>query len=152
MKTMEKTRWTEVARFCGGDTSLPKSVAHPTVSRCLDFLAHNFNRPIQIQDLVKMSGMSRRGLLKAFGKHVGANPGATLRRVRIEYAQRLLTEQDLPLKAIAKHCGYRSVNSFYVSFSRFVGLPPKEYQKQVLLARPRQLQKTLMPAAELIND
>ncbi len=128
-----------------------KTVKHPGVSKCLVFLARNFTTPIQINDLVKISGMSRRGLLKAFEKHAGANPGAMLHRKRIKHAKRLLTEYDLPLKAIAAHCGYRSMNSFCVSFSRFEGLAPKKYQRQILLASHRRLQKTAKSPLALQN-
>lgn len=130
---------------------LAASVGHPAVSRCLTFLARNFTLPIQIKDVVEISGMSRRGLLKAFEKHAGANLGAMLRQARIEHAKRLLTEHDLPLKAIAVHCGYRSMNSFCVSFSRFVGLPPKQFQRLVLLASHRQRQTRLKTLPALPN-
>jgi transcriptional regulator GlxA family with amidase domain len=148
-----ETNKSKALNFSSDPFGLAASVGHPVVSRCLNFLARNFTRPIQIKDLVDISGMSRRGLLKAFEKHAGVNPGAVLRQARIEHAKRLLTEQDLPLKAIAVYCGYHSMNSFCVSFSRFVGLAPKQFQKQVLLASHRRLQTKLkiLPAVQNRN-
>lgn len=151
MKTGGKIKEAGINRICGGSIVLPQSVGHPVVSRCLDFLAKNFTMPIQIKDLVRISGMSQRGLMKAFEKHAGVNPGAMLRRVRLEYAKRLLTEQDLPLKTIAAHCGYRSMNSFCVAFHRFEGLAPKKFQKQVLLASHRRFQQSAKPLFDFQN-
>jgi AraC-like DNA-binding protein len=105
---------------------------HRSVNKCLDFLADNFRKPIQIKDCIEISGMSRRGLLKAFHRCLGTNPGVVLSRIRIEYAKRFLIEHDLILKQIAKHCGYRSENTFCVAFQRATGMAPKKFQRQYL--------------------
>jgi len=115
---------------------LPGSISrtnHPGIDRCLGFLAQNFHEPIQLIDLVKVSGMSRRGFYKAFHRCSGANPGAVLRHLRVEHAKRLLIEHDLLLKQVAKLCGYRSENTFCVAFQRAVGIPPKKFQRQFLM-------------------
>lgn len=109
------------------------TVKHAGINKCLDFMANNFCAPIQLKDLVKVSGLSRRGFGKAFRRCLGANPGAFLRSIRIGYAKRLLIEHDLLLKQVAKKCGYRSENTFCVAFQRTVGVPPKKFQRQYLL-------------------
>lgn len=96
-------------------------------------MAKNFWRPIQLKELVLASGMTRRGFLKAFLKHTGITPGFVLRHARIEYAKQLLTEHDLPLRAIAERCGYRSQNTFIVAFTRATGMAPKKFQRHVWL-------------------
>jgi AraC-like DNA-binding protein len=107
---------------------------HLGVNRCLNFLAQNFHEPIQLNDLVKVSGMSRRGFCKAFNRCSGANPGTVLRHFRVEHAKRLLIEHDLLLKQVAKLFGYRSENIFCVAFQRAAGIPPKIFQRQYLMA------------------
>ncbi len=107
---------------------------HAGISRSLQFVAQNFRQPIQISDLVTVSGLSVRGFTKAFSQHIGDTPGAYLQRTRIEHAQRLLTEQDLNLKQVAQQCGYRSENTFCVAFQRATKTSPKKFQRQYLLA------------------
>jgi transcriptional regulator GlxA family with amidase domain len=107
---------------------------HGGVNRSLAFMAKKFCQPIAVKDLVAISGLSRRGFFKAFEKHVGANPGAVLRHARLEYAKRLLTGQDLKLKAIAQRCGYRRKNTFCVAFQRTTGMAPKQFQRRYGLA------------------
>jgi AraC-like DNA-binding protein len=127
---------------------------HPTIDRCLGFMVQNFHKPIQLKDVVKVSGMSRRGFCKTFNRCLGANPGAWLRNVRIEHAKCLLVEHDLLLKQVAKRCGYRSENTFCVAFQRTVGMPPKKFQRQYWLAissRQRQArvdESLLLPASD----
>jgi AraC-like DNA-binding protein len=115
---------------------------HQAVSQSLDFIARNFSRDIKLVDVITISGMSRRGLMGAFSQHLGCSPGALIRQARLEHAKRLLIEYDLPLKTIAKRCGYRSENTFCVAFSRDAGTSPKKFQRQVWLAVSRNFQLT----------
>jgi len=110
------------------------SVRHRGVNRSLAFIGQNFHRPIGLPEVVKISGMSRRGLLKAFNRHLGMAPASYLRHVRLEHAKRLLMEHDIRLCDLARRCGYRSVNSFCVAFHRQMRLAPKQYQRRYLLA------------------
>ena len=110
---------------------------HVQIRRCLSYMAKNYDEPIQLKDVMKISGMQRRGFLKAFNKNTGVNPGALLRHIRVEHAKRLLVEQDLALKKIAKKCGYRSENTFCVAFQRATMMAPKKFQRQYWLAMYR---------------
>lgn len=108
---------------------------HQAVSRSLRFMAKNFTRPIRLGDVVSVSGMSRRGFMKAFGRHVGRTPGSFIRQARIEFAKQLLIEQDLPLKTIAAVTGFRSENTFCVAFHREAGMAPKKFQTSGMAVR-----------------
>jgi AraC family transcriptional regulator, transcriptional activator FtrA len=94
------------------------------------FLQRQYFEPIQVDDLVKASGMSRRGWYKAFQRHTGRSPGRELRRLRIERAKELLVNSDWNLRAIARMCGYRSANSFWISFREIVGESPGTYRSR----------------------
>jgi len=117
--------------------NLPCVTNHYGVDRGLRFMARNYWRPIQIDDLVLASGMSRRGFAKAFNQHVGFSPGSVLRRIRIESAKQLLLAHDLPLKIIADLCGYRSENTFCIAFQHATGTAPKRFQRQAWLTTCR---------------
>jgi AraC-like DNA-binding protein len=113
------------------------TVRHAGVDRSLRYINQHFSRPIGIRELLKVSGLSRRGYMKAFKRGTNINPGRYLRMVRIEHASRLLIEQDLPLKLIASQCGFRSENTFCVAFSREMKISPKRYQRQYWLTTCR---------------
>lgn len=124
---------------------------HPAIDRCLGFMAQNFHQPIQLHDLVIVSGMSRRGFCNAFHRCLGANPGAFLRQLRIEHAKRLLTEYDLLLKQVARQCGFRSENTFCVAFQQATKTSPKKFQREYWLAIYRNRQTGENPAM-MAND
>lgn len=96
----------------------------------LNFLTQHCYEPIGIDDLARASNLSRRGLHKAFRRHIGQSPGRALRRIRIERAKDLLANSDFNQKIIAQVCGYRSVNSFWVSFRAIVGQSPGHFRLQ----------------------
>lgn len=117
-------------------------VQHRGVARSVKFMAAHFQTPVQLQDLVVESGMSRRGLIKVFHKHVGRPPAAVLRQMRIEKARHLLVTEDLSLKELAERVGFRSANTFCVAFQRVVGIAPKKFQRLNWLAICQQSQQT----------
>lgn len=72
--------------------------------------------------------MSHRGLHKAFRKYMGQSPGRELRRVRIERAIKLLTQSSRDIKEIPKMCGFKSLNTFEVTFKQITGMSPGKYR------------------------
>jgi len=106
------------------------AVNHPGLVRCLRYLWTNYSKPIGVDDLARVAGMSRSGLHQAFIDKIGRPPGNELHRVRLENAKKLLTQSHLKLEEIAEKCGYQSANSFWVAFRQATGMSPKQYQKQ----------------------
>lgn len=105
-----------------------QSVRHPGVTRCLRFIGRNPD--LKLCDLTKISGLSRRGLHKAFDTHLGCAPGKVVTMVRLWNACDLLTNSRLPVAKIATCCGYGNVNSLYVAFERFLGTTPVRIRKE----------------------
>jgi len=66
------------------------AVPHQGVARSLRYLWQNFNKPITVDDLAKVAGMSRRSYHEAFVKHVRRTPGEEVQRVRIEYDEKIV--------------------------------------------------------------
>ena len=130
------------------------AASHAGVYKSLKFIRKNFSAPIQLKDLVKISGMSRRGFQKAFKKNVGTNPGLFLRSLRIEQAKRLLVEHDMKLSQIAARCGFRSENTFCIAFLRDMKTSPKRFQRQCWLTTCRerhQINSASLPASRLFQ-
>jgi transcriptional regulator GlxA family with amidase domain len=113
---------------------------HRGVDRSLGYLARKYRQPIRVMDLAQVSGLSRRGFLKAFQQHVGTRPAKLLTHARIEHAKTLLADARLPLDEVARQSGYRSLNTFWVAFRRIAGVPPGEFQQQVKQRRTPQSQ------------
>jgi len=107
------------------------TIKHLGVARSLRFIWEHGHEPISIQDLVRVSSMSRRGMHKAFVEHLGRTPGQELQRVRIDHAQKLLTHTTQKIESIAHDSGYQSINSFCVAFKRATGMSAKQFRDRL---------------------
>lgn len=107
------------------------SINHPGIARSLRYIWDHGHEPICVKDMVKVAGMSRRGLHKAFLQQLQRTPGQELQRVRIERAKNLLSQTGQKVETVALECGYQSINSFCVAFKRATGLSAKQFRDQM---------------------
>lgn len=105
------------------------AVSHEGLAKALRFIAASFSESIDIDQVARNSGMSRRGLHQAFVDNLGRTPGEHLRTTRMENAKRLLCETGLKVESVAIASGYPSVNSFFIAFRHAYGMPPAEFRK-----------------------
>jgi LacI family transcriptional regulator len=108
------------------------AVRHPGVAKGLRFIWEHSHEPIKVKDLFAISGMSQRGLHKAFLEHVERTPRQEIQRVRIERAKRLLAESKHKIEVLAGMCGYLSANSFNVWFKQTTGMSPSQFRRTLL--------------------
>jgi AraC-like DNA-binding protein len=109
-----------------------QSIEHAGVALCVSFIGRNPG--LKLCDLMKISGLSRRGLTMAFITHLGCTPGTVLIMMRLWSACDLLANSRLPVPKIATCCGYRNLNSLYVAFQRYLGITPCQVRKRTLIA------------------
>lgn len=106
------------------------AVAHPAVVKALQFIKDHFHEPITLEDIGEHAGMSKRGMEKAFLKHLGSSPATELRRVRLDTAKRLLTETNDKISSIAWDCGYSNSSNLSFAFNRETGMSPRAYRNR----------------------
>ncbi|MFI6782080.1 GlxA family transcriptional regulator [Micromonospora sp. NPDC050276] len=78
--------------------------------------------------LARLTGVSERHLSRLFVEHLGQTPGRYVRRVRTEAAAHLLASTGLPLRAVARRCGFGSPESLRQAFVDRYGVPPSRYR------------------------
>jgi AraC-like DNA-binding protein len=103
-----------------------RPVQHAGVMSCLQLLRQTLH--IKLRDFIKVSGMSRRGLHKAFLAHLGTPPGMVLRAARVNRACELLARSNCSIAVVAAHCGYRNSNSLCVAFQRDLRISPGRFR------------------------
>ena len=112
----------------------PFASGHAGVANSLKLMARSFREPIKVPDLVRVTGLSRRGFQKAFHKHTGLMPGRVLQCLRINHARQLLVETKLQMKDVAAASGFRKVNTFGISFRNITGFTPMEFRRRAGVA------------------
>lgn len=81
-----------------------------------------------IAELADLAGLSPRHLQRRFTHEIGLPPAAYVERVRIEAAQRDLSERDDPVETIARRYGFGTAETLRRTFHRLVGVAPSDYR------------------------
>jgi LacI family transcriptional regulator len=106
------------------------AVTHQGVVGAIRFIRENFNHPITIEDICDYTRLSKRGLEKAFQKHLGRSPASELRRLRLQNAKRMLTQTDEKIEYIAQSCGYSNSSNLSCAFKKETNLSPRGYRNK----------------------
>ncbi|MBE6367442.1 MAG: helix-turn-helix domain-containing protein [Lentisphaerae bacterium] len=93
------------------------------------YLERNFARRISLDELLKLTGMSRATLMRHFHAAFGVTPIAYLRRVRLKNAAHLLVNSEYTLQEISLKTGFFSDSYFFREFRRSYGATPNEYRR-----------------------
>ncbi len=99
------------------------------VNRALRFMHGNVNRRINVEDVLREIGSSRRFLERKFMHQLGRSPLQEIQHSRMELAKRLLIETRQPLREIAIQCGCGDASRMVTMFRRECGMTPGEFRK-----------------------
>ena len=104
------------------------------IEASLLWIKSNHAGAVAISELARRASMSERNFLRRFKAEVGQTPREYLARVRLENAQMLLVQTDLPVDKIARRCGFFNGDHLRRYFLKYVSVSPREYRS---LARER---------------
>lgn len=106
---------------------LPKSDGIRTVTA---YIAQYPDRDLSIPALAEIANMSPRNFARVFTRETSMTPGKYVELSRVEAARSQLEQSQVPIKKIAKRCGYVNLDSFRSSFDRNLGVGPSEYRRR----------------------
>ncbi|MEM9366091.1 MAG: helix-turn-helix domain-containing protein [Planctomycetota bacterium] len=115
---------------CYGAFQNPASESLLRIGESISHIQRNYAQPICLDDLVEISGMSRRNFIRSFESAMGTSPINYLIRLRIENACRLMRDTDRRITDVAFDVGFTDSNYFSRQFRRLMGRSPREYRRQ----------------------
>ncbi|MFG1945209.1 GlxA family transcriptional regulator [Nonomuraea sp. NPDC048826] len=95
------------------------------------------DQDLTVPALARRAGMSERNLTRVFTAETGRTPGAFVESVRLEAARRLLETTDATLDAVARACGFGTVETLHRSFKRSLRVTPGQYRRHFRVTRSR---------------
>ncbi len=124
--------------------------AHPvfgqeyrTMQHVLTHIADNLEKPLPVEDLARVSGLSRAHFSRVFSATEGMPPAEFVLRKRLQRAAKLLTQAaNLSVKEISLMSGFEEPNYFAKVFRRHFGASPTEFRTTGMYAsvvEPRKL-------------
>ncbi len=112
------------------DGSPPAAVLPPgQVELVRAYLEEHWAEPVSLDDLCRVSAMSRSALLRAFSRKMGIPPYRYLQSLRVEKAKALLA-QGLPTAEAALGAGFSDQSHFTRYFTQFIGIPPGAWREE----------------------
>lgn len=98
------------------------------LSLALDWLHSYYEQELSLDQLAAVAMMSKYHFLRAFQACWGQTPYQYLLNLRLQKAQKLLSQTQLPVTWIAHNTGFKDSNSFARSFKQKTGLSPQAYR------------------------
>jgi transcriptional regulator GlxA family with amidase domain len=89
-----------------------------------------------LDSMASRAGLSPRHFQRRFTAEIGAPPATYVERVRVEAAQRALTEGDDPVEVIARRCGFGTAETLRRAFHRHTHIAPSDYRDRFRSTRP----------------
>jgi YesN/AraC family two-component response regulator len=99
------------------------------VSKAQLFIRANYGKDIRLADVARAVYLSPNYFSSLFKRVTGSSFRSYLIRKRVEAAQRLLEESELPIKEIVALTGFRDYNYFNRTFGATTGLTPARYRE-----------------------
>jgi transcriptional regulator GlxA family with amidase domain len=95
-----------------------------------DWMKRNLREDLAVPALAEQAGMSERSFVRHYRRITGTSPARAVERVRVEAARQALGETALPVKRIARDCGFGSEETMRRSFMRILAVPPHAYRER----------------------
>jgi LacI family transcriptional regulator len=103
----------------------------------LGFVRDHFQRGIQVSDVVRAVGISRRSLERKVMDSIGTTLASLIRRHQMECACRLLLETDLPISQVATKAGFSDSRRVESAFARTMSKTPTQFRREFKGKHPR---------------
>ena len=95
------------------------------MARTIRLLREDFDKPLSVADLAQQAGMSASTFHKHFKRITGMSPLRFQKRLRLEYAQRLMLGREMNASEAAQAVGYESLQHVSREYKRLFGEPPR---------------------------
>jgi AraC-like DNA-binding protein len=98
------------------------------ISDSILYLLDKFDQDIGLDDLLKISHMSKSTFCRQFKRHTGKSYNKFLNELRLDNSYRLLAETVEPVTSVAYQSGFRNLSHFNRKFLDHCGITPKAYR------------------------
>jgi AraC-like DNA-binding protein len=100
-----------------------------TIQIILKHIARNFCENITLNSIARDLGYSPFHLSRLFNQKIGYQFNDYINSLRINMAQRLLSETDMTISSIALDCGFESLRNFNRVFKKHLNATPRDFRR-----------------------
>jgi len=112
----------DIAQHRGG-------LAPRKLRRVIEYIHAELDSPLRMSHLAGIAGLSQFRFAHNFKLETGLSPHQFVMKARLERAQRMLRETNLPVVEIALAVGLQSSSQFNALFKRELGTTPRDFRR-----------------------
>jgi AraC-like DNA-binding protein len=125
----------EALRSSAGTSASPgllRGLADTRLATAIRLMHESPTRSWTVAQLAKEAALSRSAFFERFNRAVGVAPMEYLLAWRMALAKKLLRDKEGNVAEVAERVGYSSASTFSVAFTRYVGMPPTRFAREVV--------------------
>ncbi len=103
--------------------------SHNVIAQARSYIHAHFSEPITDEDVASFVFLSTGYFSRLFNEEMGQTPQQYITRLRVEFAEKLLSSTSMRVSDVAEQAGFGSTKRFNLAFRRFMGLTPSEYRR-----------------------
>ena len=119
-----------VCRKIEGKHHAGQTTAIKSVSQIINLIHEQYFLETTLDDYAQACNLSKYHFSHLFKQATGTSPIAYRNQIRIQHAQELLEESDMPIADVAAAVGYENPAYFCDLFRRIIGSSPRQYKQQ----------------------
>lgn len=100
------------------------------IEKAKQYIRNHLSKPISIQDISELLGMSKEHLMRQFHRYAGCTITEYINHERMHAAKNMLSFSDYSIEQISNYLQYSSQSYFGSIFKRIVGCTPGEFKKK----------------------
>jgi transcriptional regulator GlxA family with amidase domain len=133
---LETARWLVLfVRRPGGQSQFSSHLAAQAAEReplrdLQEWMTTHLDADLSVPALAERVSMSPRNFARAFASEVGMTPGTYVEALRVDHARLRLESTGQKIEAVARACGFGTVETMRRAFHRRLGVGPADYRNR----------------------
>lgn len=107
------------------------AISDTVVTAALAFVTLHFHEKLQVEQIARNAGVSRRKLERRFAEILGISPAAYLANMRLDQVRRLLCESEMTINEISDACGYGAPEYMTAMFQKRYATSPLKFRREM---------------------
>lgn len=107
------------------------AISDPALGAALSYMTRHLHEKLQVDQIARAVGMSRRKLERRFAELLGISPAAYLANTRLDQVRRLLCETEMTIHEISEACGYGAPEYMTAMFQKRYATSPLKFRREM---------------------
>jgi AraC-like DNA-binding protein len=122
-----------IEEFQPGDLAfIGPNLPHVWIAAIHEYLMNNYREDVSLEKLAGLINMAEGSLCRFFKMNMGITIFEYLNKIKIEFACKLLMDQNLSITEVCLNSGFNNLSHFNKQFKKTTGVPPSEYRKRFI--------------------